>query len=105
MSGHGANDREAAVRNRWHMVVLAAVSWLPVLASRPGFVVADTKAFLYLNPGRLLADAPEVSDCVGAQVAALTPRQRAPSSRPTNAWWPSRLAAGSWGGSLCAKMH
>ncbi|MCB0994730.1 MAG: DUF3367 domain-containing protein [Acidimicrobiales bacterium] len=50
------------MRNRWHLVVLAAVSWLPVLASRPGFVVADTKAFLYLNPGRLLADAPYVWD-------------------------------------------
>ncbi len=35
-------------------VLLAALSYLPVLASAPGKVAADTKQYLYLDPSRLL---------------------------------------------------
>jgi arabinofuranan 3-O-arabinosyltransferase len=38
--------------------VLAAVAYLPLLANDMGRVAADTKAYLYLDPGRLLAGAP-----------------------------------------------
>ena len=37
---------------------LAFVAFVPILASRPGTVGADTKTYLYLDPGRLLAEAP-----------------------------------------------
>ncbi len=35
-------------------LLLAALSYLPVLASAPGKVAADTKQYLYLDPSRLL---------------------------------------------------
>lgn len=50
------------MRNRWQLLILAVVSWVPLLLTRPGFVVADTKAYLYLDPGRLLSGAPTVWD-------------------------------------------
>ena len=37
---------------------LAALAYLPILLTSPGKVVADTKSYLYLDPGRLLARAP-----------------------------------------------
>ncbi len=40
----------------------ALVAFLPVLLSRPGTVGADTKTYLYLDPGGLLQDAPSLWD-------------------------------------------
>ena len=34
--------------------VLALLAYVPVLLTKPGKVVADTKTYLYLDPGRLL---------------------------------------------------
>ncbi|MEO2172334.1 MAG: alpha-(1-_3)-arabinofuranosyltransferase family protein, partial [Acidimicrobiales bacterium] len=45
-------------RDRIQTLVLAAVAYLPLLANDMGRVAADTKAYLYLDPGRLLARAP-----------------------------------------------
>ena len=45
-------------RNRVQTFILAAVAYLPLLANDVGRVAADTKAYLYLDPGRLLARAP-----------------------------------------------
>ena len=45
-------------RDRIQTLVLAAVAYLPLLANDMGRVAADTKAYLYLDPGRLLAGAP-----------------------------------------------
>ena len=45
-------------RDRVQTLVLAAVAYLPLLANDVGRVAADTKAYLYLDPGRLLARAP-----------------------------------------------
>jgi arabinofuranan 3-O-arabinosyltransferase len=45
-------------RDRVQALVLAAVAYLPLLANDVGRVAADTKAYLYLDPGRLLARAP-----------------------------------------------
>ena len=42
----------------WTIAVSAAVIYLPLLFTAPGKVGADTKTYLYLDPGRLLADAP-----------------------------------------------
>ena len=36
---------------------LAAVAYIPLLFTRPGWVSADTKTYLYLNPGQLLGKA------------------------------------------------
>ncbi|MCC5953522.1 MAG: DUF3367 domain-containing protein [Acidimicrobiia bacterium] len=47
--------------SRWAtLVVPALVAYLPLLATAPGWVGADTKTYLYLDPGRLLAEAPYV---------------------------------------------
>ena len=37
--------------------LLAVVAYVPLLLTHPGRVVADTKTYLYLDPGRLLARA------------------------------------------------
>ncbi len=42
--------------------LLAAVAYVPFLLSSPGRVSADTKQYLYLDPGRLLAKAPYLWD-------------------------------------------
>ena len=38
-------------------LLLAAVTYLPLVLTQPGNVGADTKTYLYLDPGRLLRDA------------------------------------------------
>ncbi|MCU1351060.1 MAG: type protein, partial [Acidimicrobiales bacterium] len=43
-------------------LVLAAVVYLPLLLTRPGKVGADTKTYLYLDPGRMLGRAPSMWD-------------------------------------------
>ena len=42
--------------------VLAAIAYLPLLATARGQVVADTKTYLYVDPARLLARAPWMWD-------------------------------------------
>ncbi len=44
------------------MLVSVAAAYGPVVASSPGWVGADTKTYLYLDPGRLLARAPTLWD-------------------------------------------
>ena len=41
-------------RRCWLGLTLAAVAYIPLLLSSPGRISADTKAYLYLDPGRLL---------------------------------------------------
>ena len=52
-------DPARAVPRRWHRpaigtVLLAVVAYLPLLLTQPGTVGADTKTYLYLDPGRLM---------------------------------------------------
>ena len=48
---------------RWLTVAIPAVlTYLPLLLSSPGVVGADTKTYLYLDPGKVLRDAPYVWD-------------------------------------------
>ena len=42
--------------------LLALLAYVPILRTAPGKVVADTKTYLYLDPGRLLARAPSMWD-------------------------------------------
>ena len=44
------------------MLAVVAAAYGPVVASSPGWVGADTKTYLYLDPGRLLARAPTLWD-------------------------------------------
>ncbi|WP_370657165.1 alpha-(1-_3)-arabinofuranosyltransferase family protein [Frankia sp. ArI3] len=46
----------------WPTLVLAAVAYLPLLATAPGKIGADTKAYLYLDPGRMLRRAVSMWD-------------------------------------------
>ena len=45
------------VRRDWSVPLLAAIAYIPFFLSDPGKISADTKAYLYLNPSRLLASA------------------------------------------------
>jgi arabinofuranan 3-O-arabinosyltransferase len=49
-------------RPSWPALVLALISYVPLLLSGRGFVGADTKQYLYLNPSQLLARAPYLWD-------------------------------------------
>jgi len=51
-------------RFRRHGVLLTAalVAYVPIIASSPGAVGADTKTYLYLDPGRVLANASTLWD-------------------------------------------
>jgi arabinofuranan 3-O-arabinosyltransferase len=40
------------------VALFAALAYVPLLAAKPGQITADTKQYLYLDPGRLLARAP-----------------------------------------------
>ncbi len=52
---------------RVEVVAFTVLAYVPFLFSSPGKVSADTKAYLYLDPGRLLARAPYLWDAhVGA---------------------------------------
>ena len=43
-----------AIGHHWLGLTLAALAYVPLLLSAPGRISADTKAYLYLDPGRLL---------------------------------------------------
>ncbi|MGH9303679.1 MAG: alpha-(1-_3)-arabinofuranosyltransferase domain-containing protein, partial [Acidimicrobiales bacterium] len=45
------------LRGAADLVVLAAVAYVPLVLTKAGMVAADTKAYLYLDPGRLMAQA------------------------------------------------
>ncbi|HEV2362461.1 MAG TPA: alpha-(1-_3)-arabinofuranosyltransferase family protein [Acidimicrobiales bacterium] len=49
-----------AIASLISLAALAAVAYVPLLLTKPGTVAADTKAYLYLDPGRLLRSAAEI---------------------------------------------
>ena len=53
---------QARRRDRLFWLVLAGVSYIPLLLTRPGMVAADTKEYLYLDPGRLTTGAASMWD-------------------------------------------
>jgi arabinofuranan 3-O-arabinosyltransferase len=65
---HNEATSRAAARGvrrelRWGgYALLALLAWVPLLLTHPGRVVADTKTYLYLDPGRLLARAVSMWD-------------------------------------------
>ena len=55
----GGDHRRGPDPGTW---LLAALAYIPLLATHPGMVGADTKTYLYLNPGKLLSRAPFLWD-------------------------------------------
>jgi len=64
-AGAAVAARSGAGRRPWgvvEVVTLALLSYVPFLLSSPGRVTADTKQYLYLDPGRLLSRAVSLWD-------------------------------------------
>ncbi|MEI8084430.1 MAG: alpha-(1-_3)-arabinofuranosyltransferase family protein, partial [Actinomycetes bacterium] len=64
---HGTIDERSTYSStrrldRWTVAVIGFIAYLPFLLSSPGEISADTKAYLLLNPGKLLARAPFMWD-------------------------------------------
>src|SRR5690606_26616037 len=53
-TGGRAPPLSTRLRRAGPHLAYAALCYLPLLATAPGQVVADTKSYLYLDPGRLL---------------------------------------------------
>ena len=64
---------------------LALLAYVPALASSPGRMPADTKLYLYLNPGRLIGDAPCTFDA--RQFAGWVPHQVIAYLWPQGPWF------------------
>ena len=67
------------------VAVLALLAYVPALQSSPGRMPADTKLFLYLDPGRLISDAPWTFD--GRQFAGWVPHQVIAYLWPQGPWY------------------
>src|ERR1700737_4448096 len=65
VAGFGRAVNERACARRLHLLgyaLLALLAYVPILLTKPGRVVADTKTYLYLDPGRLLERAASMWD-------------------------------------------
>ena len=71
--------------SRWTVGLLALIAYVPVLLTKPGRLPADTKLFLYLNPGRLIADAPFTWDT--RQFGGWVPHQTIAYLWPQGPWY------------------
>ena len=67
------------------VAVLAVLAYVPSLLSSPGRMPADTKLYLYLDPGRLISDAPWTFD--GRQFAGWVPHQVIAYLWPQGPWY------------------
>jgi len=79
----------AAVRSRWGtwlaLGLLALLAYGPALRAAPGAVPADTKLYLYLDPGRQIADALWSFDA--RQFAGWVPHQTIGYLWPSGPWF------------------
>ena len=75
----------AARTSRWTVGLLALIAFVPALLTKPGRMPADTKLFLYLNPGRLIADAPFTWDT--RQFGGWVPHQTIAYLWPQGPWY------------------
>jgi arabinofuranan 3-O-arabinosyltransferase len=57
-----ASEQRGSSRDWFGVAVPALLAYVPLLFTAPGQVAADTKTYLYLDPGKLLRDAPYVWD-------------------------------------------
>ena len=64
---------------------LALLAYLPALLAAPGRMPSDTKLYLYLDPGRLISDAPYTWD--NRQFAGWVPHQTVTYLWPSGPWY------------------
>ena len=64
---------------------LALLAYVPALVAAPGQMPADTKLYLYLDPGRLISDAPYTWD--NRQFAGWVPHQTITYLWPSGPWY------------------
>jgi arabinofuranan 3-O-arabinosyltransferase len=72
--------------------LLALLAYVPLLLSARGKVAADTKLYLYLNPGRLISDAPWTWDT--RQFGGWVPHQVVGYLWPAGPWFGAADAVG-----------
>ena len=48
---------QRACGQHWQFITLLVISYVPIFLTQPGKVSADTKTYLFLNPGELLSEA------------------------------------------------
>ncbi len=72
-------------RDRLSLAVLAALAYLPALASAPGRMPADTKLYLYLDPGGLVSRS--TSTFEAEQFAGWVPHQQITYLWPSGPWF------------------
>ena len=70
---------------RADIIILVALAYLPTLASAPGQMPSDTKLYLYLDPGRLVSDAPWSWDT--RQFGGWVPHQTISYLWPSGPWF------------------
>ena len=74
------------------VAVLGLLAYVPALRSSPGRMPADTKLYLYLDPSRLIGDAPWTFD--GRQFAGWVPHQVIAYLWPQGPWYWLAATAG-----------
>ncbi|MEY2554113.1 MAG: arabinofuranan 3-O-arabinosyltransferase, partial [Ilumatobacteraceae bacterium] len=65
--------------------LLALLAYVPALVAAPGKMPSDTKLYLYLDPGRLISDAPYTWD--NRQFAGWVPHQTVTYLWPSGPWY------------------
>src|SRR5215216_3832639 len=85
-----------AQRGNWRpgieIGLLGLVAYVPLLLSARGKVAADTKLYLFLNPGRLMSDAPWTWDT--RQFGGWVPHQVVGYLWPAGPWFGAADALG-----------
>lgn len=88
---HDALDGTDAVGSRWwrhrwlEVALLAVLSYVPALTAAPGRMPSDSKLYLYLDPGRLIADGRWSFDA--RQFAGWVPHQHITFVWPSGPWF------------------
>ena len=67
------------------LLVLGVLAYVPLLVAAPGRMPADSKLYLYLDPGRLLGDAATTFD--PRQFAGWVPHQHIAYLWPAGPWY------------------
>jgi arabinofuranan 3-O-arabinosyltransferase len=78
-------SRLTAGVSRANLALLALIAYVPALLTKPGRMPADTKLFLYLDPGRLITDAPFTWDT--RQFGGWVPHQTIAYLWPQGPWY------------------
>jgi arabinofuranan 3-O-arabinosyltransferase len=79
------NWRRHASTQRLGVWALALLAYVPALLAAPGRMPSDTKLYLYLDPGRLISDAPYTWD--NRQFAGWVPHQTVTYLWPSGPWY------------------